>query len=69
MVAEIMFGNLSTNQRLAFGGKSLEHDGTLIRSEGHLDEGISIVPAQALQHGTIRCSKNAGFDDSCTCSH
>ena len=28
----------STNQRLAFSGKSLEHDGTLMRSEGRLGE-------------------------------
>ena len=33
-----MAGNLSTNQRAAFGGKSLECDGTLIMSEGYLDE-------------------------------
>ena len=30
--------NQSTNQRPAFGGKSMEHDGTLIRSEGHSAE-------------------------------
>ena len=33
-----MAGNLLTNQRPAFDGKSLERDGTLIMSEGHLDE-------------------------------
>ena len=33
-----MAGNLSTNQRPAFSRKSLEHDGMLIMSEGHLDE-------------------------------
>ena len=38
VVGEIMAGNLSTNQRPAFGRKSLECDGTLIRSEGHLGE-------------------------------
>ena len=38
MVVEIMAGNLSTNQRPAFGGKSLECDGMLIMSEGHLGE-------------------------------
>ena len=33
-----MAGNLSTNQRPAFGRKSLERDGTLIMSEGPLGE-------------------------------
>ena len=33
-----MAGNLSTNQRPAFGRKSLECDGTLITSEGPLGE-------------------------------
>ena len=33
-----MVENKSTNQRLTFGGKSLEYDGPLIGSEGHLGE-------------------------------
>ena len=43
-----MAGNLVTNQRSAFGGKSLEPDGTLIRSEGHLGE--STVPTRKEYH-------------------
>ena len=35
---EILAGKLSTNQRPAFGAKSLEHDGKLITSERHLHE-------------------------------
>ena len=35
---EIMSVNQLTNQRLGFGGTSLERDGMLITSEGHLGE-------------------------------
>ena len=37
-VKVVMTRNLSTNQGPAFGRKSLEHDGTLITSEGPLGE-------------------------------
>ncbi len=37
-VVETVVGNLSTNQRPAFEGKSQERDSLLIRSEGHLYE-------------------------------
>ena len=36
MVVEIMVGNESANQKMAFDRKSLEYDCMLIRSEGHL---------------------------------
>ena len=38
IVREIAYRNRSTDQRSAFGGKSLECDGMLIRSEDHLGE-------------------------------
>ena len=38
MFAEIMAGNLSINQRLALGAKSLKHDDMLTKSESLLGE-------------------------------